>query len=131
MRMILFIAVMSVQNVVGDFNRFQLQKVFRFMKKIITNIQNICILIDRAEHNINRIDLLDVIFDKNENIRFPRRETIWLFNDNSRGKAVLFGSVQGIAGWLLLIFFVCSHKQLSSIHMTVKSIYVWKMWLSK
>ena len=76
MRMILFIAVMSVQNVVGDFNRFQLQKVFRFMKKIITNIQNIRILIDREEHNINRIDLLDVIFDKNKNIRFPRRETI-------------------------------------------------------
>ena len=92
MRMILFIAVMSVQNVVGDFNRFQLQKVFRFMKKIITNIQNIRILIDREEHNINRIDLLDVIFDKNKNIRFPRRETIWLFNDTHGEK--LFYSAQ-------------------------------------
>ena len=92
MRMILFIAVMSVQNVVGDFNRFKLQKVFRFMKKIITNIQNICILIDREEHNINRIDLLDVIFDKNKNIRFPRRETIWLFNDTHGEK--LFYSAQ-------------------------------------
>ena len=92
MRMILFIAVMSVQNVVGDFNRFQLQKVFRFMKKIIPNIQNICILIDREEHSINRIDLLDVIFDKNKNIRFPRRETIWLFNDTHGEK--LFYSAQ-------------------------------------
>ena len=28
----------------------------------------------------------------------------------------LFNSVQGMAGWLLLIFFICLHNQLSSIH---------------
>ena len=29
---------------------------------------------------------------------------------------VLLISVQGMTGWLLLIFFVCLHNQLSSIH---------------
>ena len=42
---------------------------------------------------------------------------------------ILVNSEQGMAGWLLLIFFVCLHNQSSSINsiMTVKNRNVWKM----
>ena len=36
----------------------------------------------------------------------------------------------GMTGWMLLIFFICLHNQLNSIH-SIISIDVWKMWFIK
>ena len=36
----------------------------------------------------------------------------------------------GMAGWLLLVFLICLHNQLSSVH-SIISTDVWKMWFIK
>ena len=48
-------------------------------------------------------------------------------NDTHRGDWCFTQFSTGMAGWLLLIFLICLHNQLSSIH-SIISTDVWKMW---
>ena len=72
------------------------------------------------------VNFSSLIFD-----RFVWIPYLSLYINDTHREQLVFHSIQyREAGWLLLIFFICLHSQLSSTH-SITSTDVWKMWFIK